>query len=76
MRLVPPTVKLFHMDRVRTTPPLTRSSVCPSRYDTALSPLGQHISAELGLTKRHFFEIPSPHCNLDLEKYQCEDDFE
>ncbi|XP_045068058.1 serine/threonine-protein phosphatase 2A regulatory subunit B'' subunit beta isoform X1 [Coregonus clupeaformis] len=39
-------------------------------YDNALSP----ISSELGLRteKRHFFEIPNPHCNLDLD----EDDFE
>ncbi|XP_014019308.1 serine/threonine-protein phosphatase 2A regulatory subunit B'' subunit beta isoform X2 [Salmo salar] len=40
------------------------------RYDNALS----HISSELGLRteERHFFEIPNPHCNLDLD----EDDFE
>ncbi|XP_034417135.1 serine/threonine-protein phosphatase 2A regulatory subunit B'' subunit beta isoform X2 [Cyclopterus lumpus] len=49
---------------------------CNDAYDNPLSPLGQHISTELGLTKRHFFEIPSPHCNLDLEKYEYEDDFE
>ncbi|CDQ71242.1 unnamed protein product [Oncorhynchus mykiss] len=39
-------------------------------YDNALS----HISSELCLRteERHFFEIPNPHCNLDLD----EDDFE
>ncbi|XP_008280589.1 serine/threonine-protein phosphatase 2A regulatory subunit B'' subunit beta isoform X1 [Stegastes partitus] len=49
---------------------------CNDVYDNPLSPLGQHISTELGLTKRHFFEIPSPHCNLDLDEYEYEDDFE
>ncbi|XP_031139662.1 serine/threonine-protein phosphatase 2A regulatory subunit B'' subunit beta isoform X1 [Sander lucioperca] len=49
---------------------------CNGVYDNPLSPLGQHISSELGLTKRHFFEIPSPHCNLDLDEYEYEDDFE
>ncbi|KAM7407078.1 hypothetical protein PAMA_003010 [Pampus argenteus] len=49
---------------------------CNDVYDNPLSPLGQHISSELGLTKRHFFEIPSPHCNLDLDEYEYEDDFE
>lgn len=46
------------------------------RYENPLSPLGQHISSELGLTKRHFFEIPTPHCNLDLDEYEYDDDFE
>lgn len=50
--------------------------MCLFRYDNPLSPLGQHISSELGLTKRHFFEIPSPHCNLDLDEYEYEDDYE
>ena len=50
--------------------------MCVFRYDNPLSPLGQHISSELGLTKRHFFEIPSPHCNLDLDEYEYEDDYE
>ncbi|XP_026233174.1 serine/threonine-protein phosphatase 2A regulatory subunit B'' subunit beta isoform X1 [Anabas testudineus] len=49
---------------------------CNDVYDNPLSPLGQHISSELGLTKRHFFEIPSPHCNLDLDEYEYADDFE
>ncbi|XP_023144633.2 serine/threonine-protein phosphatase 2A regulatory subunit B'' subunit beta isoform X3 [Amphiprion ocellaris] len=49
---------------------------CNDAYDNPLSPLGQHISTELGLTKRHFFEIPSPHCNPDLDEYEYEDDFE
>ncbi|XP_030614843.1 serine/threonine-protein phosphatase 2A regulatory subunit B'' subunit beta isoform X1 [Archocentrus centrarchus] len=49
---------------------------CNDVYENPLSPLGQHISSELGLTKRHFFEIPSPHCNLDLDEYEYEDDFE
>ncbi|XP_071384015.1 serine/threonine-protein phosphatase 2A regulatory subunit B'' subunit beta isoform X2 [Centroberyx affinis] len=50
---------------------------CNEVYDNPLSPLGQHISSELGLrTKRHFFEIPSPHCNMDLDEYEYEDDFE
>ena len=50
------------------------SSMFLFRYENPLSPLGQHISTELGLTKRHFFQIPSPHCNLD--EYEYEDDFE
>uniref|UniRef100_A0A8C6NWP6 Protein phosphatase 2 regulatory subunit B''beta n=1 Tax=Nothobranchius furzeri TaxID=105023 RepID=A0A8C6NWP6_NOTFU len=50
------------------------NDVCNDVYDHALSPLGQHISSELGLTKRHFFEIPGPHC--DLDEYEYEDDFE
>ncbi|XP_023193145.1 serine/threonine-protein phosphatase 2A regulatory subunit B'' subunit beta isoform X1 [Xiphophorus maculatus] len=49
---------------------------CNDVYDNPLSPLGQHISSELGLTKRHFFEIPTPHCNLDMDEYEYEDDFE
>ncbi|KAM8855584.1 serine/threonine-protein phosphatase 2A regulatory subunit B'' subunit beta isoform 1-T2 [Spinachia spinachia] len=49
---------------------------CNDPFDNPLSPLGQHLSTELGPTKRHFFEIPSPHCNLDLEEYEYEDDFE
>ncbi|CAJ1079790.1 serine/threonine-protein phosphatase 2A regulatory subunit B'' subunit beta isoform X2 [Xyrichtys novacula] len=49
---------------------------CNDIYENPLSPLGQHISSDLGLTKRHFFEIPSPHCNLDLDEYEYEDDFE
>ncbi|XP_068592761.1 serine/threonine-protein phosphatase 2A regulatory subunit B'' subunit beta isoform X1 [Cebidichthys violaceus] len=48
---------------------------CADAYDNPLSPLGQHISTELGL-KRHFFQIPSPHCNLELDEYEYEEDFE
>ncbi|XP_054642590.1 serine/threonine-protein phosphatase 2A regulatory subunit B'' subunit beta isoform X1 [Dunckerocampus dactyliophorus] len=49
---------------------------CNDVYENPLSPLEPHISADLALTKRHLFEIPSPHCNLDLDKYEYEDDFE
>ncbi|XP_034549535.1 serine/threonine-protein phosphatase 2A regulatory subunit B'' subunit beta isoform X2 [Notolabrus celidotus] len=49
---------------------------CNDVYENPLSPIGQHISSDLGLSKRHFFEIPSPHCNLDLDEYEYEDDFE
>ncbi|KAM6978786.1 serine/threonine-protein phosphatase 2A regulatory subunit B'' subunit beta isoform 1-T1 [Tautogolabrus adspersus] len=49
---------------------------CNDVYENPLSPIGQHISSDLGLTKRHFFEIPSPHCNLDLDEYEYEDDYE
>ncbi|KAM4608956.1 serine/threonine-protein phosphatase 2A regulatory subunit B'' subunit beta isoform 2-T5 [Polymixia lowei] len=50
---------------------------CNEVYDNPLSPLGDHISDELGLrTKRNFFEIPSPHCNLDLDEYEYDNDFE
>ncbi|XP_049584129.1 serine/threonine-protein phosphatase 2A regulatory subunit B'' subunit beta isoform X3 [Syngnathus scovelli] len=49
---------------------------CDDVYETPLSPVEAHISADLGLTKRHFFQIPSPHCNLDLDDYEYEDDFE
>ncbi|XP_031725910.1 serine/threonine-protein phosphatase 2A regulatory subunit B'' subunit beta isoform X1 [Anarhichas minor] len=48
---------------------------CNDAYDNPLSPLGQHISTELGL-KRHFFQIPSPHCKLELDEYEYEEDFE
>lgn len=38
----------------------------------------QHVSGGVGVQgeKRHFFDIPNPHCNLDLEEYEYEDDFE
>ncbi|XP_068602434.1 serine/threonine-protein phosphatase 2A regulatory subunit B'' subunit beta [Brachionichthys hirsutus] len=49
---------------------------CNDAYEPPLSPVGQHFSSELGLTKRHFFEIPTPPCNLGLDEYQYEDDFE
>ncbi|KAI1899619.1 hypothetical protein AGOR_G00063650 [Albula goreensis] len=47
-------------------------------YDNAMDPIEHHISSELSLRseKRHFFEIPNPHCNLDLDEYEYEDDFE
>ncbi|KAM6955284.1 serine/threonine-protein phosphatase 2A regulatory subunit B'' subunit beta isoform 2-T3 [Lycodopsis pacificus] len=48
---------------------------CNDAYDNPLSPLGQHISTELGL-KRPFFQIPSPHCKLELDEYEYEEDFE
>uniref|UniRef100_A0A8B9LM36 Protein phosphatase 2 regulatory subunit B''beta n=1 Tax=Astyanax mexicanus TaxID=7994 RepID=A0A8B9LM36_ASTMX len=31
---------------------------------------------DLCSAKRHLFEIPSPHCNLDLDEYEYVDDFE
>lgn len=46
------------------------------RYENDLIPLTQHNSNELGLTKRHFFDFPSPGCNLNLQEYDYEDDFE
>lgn len=49
-------------------------SVC--RYSNPLEALGHHVSGDLALTKRHFFEIPTQHCNLDLDDYEYEDDFE
>ncbi|XP_033842615.1 serine/threonine-protein phosphatase 2A regulatory subunit B'' subunit beta isoform X1 [Periophthalmus magnuspinnatus] len=42
---------------------------CNDVYDNPLL-----ISSELGFTKRHFFEIPSPHG--DLDDYEYDDDFE
>ncbi|XP_010899685.1 serine/threonine-protein phosphatase 2A regulatory subunit B'' subunit beta isoform X2 [Esox lucius] len=47
-------------------------------YDHALSPIEPHISSDLGLRsdKGSFFLIPNPHCNLDLDEYEYEDDFE
>ncbi|KAG7467082.1 hypothetical protein MATL_G00149540 [Megalops atlanticus] len=47
-------------------------------YDNAIDPIEHQISNELSLhtEKRHFFEIPNPHCNLDLDQYEYEDDFE
>ncbi|XP_068185843.1 serine/threonine-protein phosphatase 2A regulatory subunit B'' subunit beta isoform X1 [Antennarius striatus] len=49
---------------------------CNDAYENPLSPMGQHISSDLGLTKRHFFDIPTPHCTLGLDEYEYEDDFE
>lgn len=47
------------------------------RYENPLSPLTtQPNSSELGLAKRHFFDFPSIGCNLNLEEYDYEDDFE
>ncbi|XP_006638957.2 serine/threonine-protein phosphatase 2A regulatory subunit B'' subunit beta isoform X1 [Lepisosteus oculatus] len=47
-------------------------------YEHAIDPIDCQISHELNLRtdKRHFFQIPSPHSNLDLEEYEYEDDFE
>ncbi|XP_072300995.1 serine/threonine-protein phosphatase 2A regulatory subunit B'' subunit beta isoform X3 [Eucyclogobius newberryi] len=42
---------------------------CNDVYDNPLL-----ISSELGFTKRHFFEIPNPHS--DLDDYEYDDDFE
>ncbi|XP_073701444.1 serine/threonine-protein phosphatase 2A regulatory subunit B'' subunit beta [Garra rufa] len=46
-------------------------------YDNALDPV-DHITCAFDLRneKRHLFEIPNPHCNLDLDEYEYEDDFE
>ncbi|XP_062390223.1 serine/threonine-protein phosphatase 2A regulatory subunit B'' subunit beta isoform X1 [Sardina pilchardus] len=44
-------------------------------YEDVLEPMEEHGSGLQG-EKRHFFNIPNPHCNLDLEEYEYEDDFE
>lgn len=46
-------------------------------YDNVLEPI-DHITCSFDLRneKRHLFEIPNPHCNLDLDEYEYEDDFE
>ncbi|XP_011605335.2 serine/threonine-protein phosphatase 2A regulatory subunit B'' subunit beta isoform X1 [Takifugu rubripes] len=49
---------------------------CNDVYENDLIPLTQHNSNELGLMKRHFFDFPSPGCNLNLQEYDYEDDFE
>uniref|UniRef100_A0A3B5KAJ0 Protein phosphatase 2, regulatory subunit B'', beta n=2 Tax=Takifugu rubripes TaxID=31033 RepID=A0A3B5KAJ0_TAKRU len=54
----------------------SRWSWTQSRYENDLIPLTQHNSNELGLMKRHFFDFPSPGCNLNLQEYDYEDDFE
>ncbi|CAM9344381.1 unnamed protein product [Lampetra planeri] len=46
---------------------------CIDVYDNPLRPSEHDISTKLGLTTRHFFAIPSPHCNLD--GYDDADDF-
>ncbi|XP_030642957.1 serine/threonine-protein phosphatase 2A regulatory subunit B'' subunit beta isoform X1 [Chanos chanos] len=47
-------------------------------YENVLDPLDQDMASDYDLCseKRHFFEIPNPHCNLDLDEYEYEDDFE
>lgn len=46
------------------------------RYENHLSPLPtQANSSELGL-KRHFFDFPSIGCSLNLDEYDCQEDFE
>ncbi|XP_057708175.1 serine/threonine-protein phosphatase 2A regulatory subunit B'' subunit beta isoform X1 [Corythoichthys intestinalis] len=45
-------------------------------YEAPPSPLETHVPSDPGLTKRHFFQIPAPHCNLDLDDFEYEDDFE
>ncbi|CAL8342784.1 unnamed protein product [Boreogadus saida] len=50
---------------------------CNETYENPPSPLGQHISTELGLrAKKHFFEFPTAPCNLELGDYKYEEDFE
>ncbi|KAA0715611.1 Serine/threonine-protein phosphatase 2A [Triplophysa tibetana] len=46
-------------------------------YENLRDP-ADHISCAFDLRneKRPLFEIPSPHCNLDLDEYEYEDDFE
>ncbi|KAI2660759.1 Serine/threonine-protein phosphatase 2A regulatory subunit B'' subunit beta [Labeo rohita] len=46
-------------------------------YDNVLDPV-DHITCAFDLRneKRRLFEIPNPHCNLDLDEYEYEDDFE
>ncbi|XP_051761401.1 serine/threonine-protein phosphatase 2A regulatory subunit B'' subunit beta isoform X2 [Ctenopharyngodon idella] len=46
-------------------------------YDNVLDP-ADHITCAFDLRneKRHLFEIPNPHSNLDLDEYEYEDDFE
>lgn len=46
-------------------------------YDNILDPV-DHITCAFDLRneKRHLFEIPNPHSNLDLDEYEYEDDFE
>ncbi|XP_043104888.1 serine/threonine-protein phosphatase 2A regulatory subunit B'' subunit beta isoform X5 [Puntigrus tetrazona] len=46
-------------------------------YDNVLDPV-DHITCAFDLRneKRHLFEIPNPHCNLELDEYEYEDDFE
>uniref|UniRef100_A0A8C2G2M6 Protein phosphatase 2, regulatory subunit B'', beta n=1 Tax=Cyprinus carpio TaxID=7962 RepID=A0A8C2G2M6_CYPCA len=46
-------------------------------YDNVLDPVDHMTCAfDLRNEKRHLFEIPNPHCNLDLDEYEYEDDFE
>lgn len=46
-------------------------------YENLLDPV-DHISCAFDLRneKRPLFEVPSPHCNLDLDEYEYDDDFE
>uniref|UniRef100_A0A672R1U9 Serine/threonine-protein phosphatase 2A regulatory subunit B'' subunit beta-like n=1 Tax=Sinocyclocheilus grahami TaxID=75366 RepID=A0A672R1U9_SINGR len=45
--------------------------------DNVLDPIDDITYAfDLRNEKRHLFEIPNPHCNLDLDEYEYEDDFE
>nr|XP_043869676.1 serine/threonine-protein phosphatase 2A regulatory subunit B'' subunit beta isoform X2 [Solea senegalensis] len=46
---------------------------CNDLYENPCSPLGQYIST--GLRKKHFFEIPIPHFDVDLDD-EYEDDYE
>lgn len=48
-----------------------------SSYENPLVPI-DCISSEFDLCseKRHLFEFANPHCDLDLDEYKYEDDFE
>ncbi|XP_018594727.1 serine/threonine-protein phosphatase 2A regulatory subunit B'' subunit beta isoform X1 [Scleropages formosus] len=47
-------------------------------YGNAFNQMEDHISSDASLRtdKRHLFAIPSPHCSLDLDEYEYEEDFE
>ncbi|XP_053733293.1 serine/threonine-protein phosphatase 2A regulatory subunit B'' subunit beta isoform X2 [Synchiropus splendidus] len=53
----------------------TANEQCHDLYDDPLSSLGQHLSSDLGLTKRHFLDLPSTHCGLELDLDEYEDDY-
>lgn len=75
-----PGFRCFHpkkKKRAQKSSPLSiLTSLSLSSYSNPLEALGHHVSGDLAVTKRHFFEIPNPHCNLDLDEYEYEDDFE
>ncbi|XP_061647361.1 serine/threonine-protein phosphatase 2A regulatory subunit B'' subunit beta isoform X2 [Phyllopteryx taeniolatus] len=49
---------------------------CDDVFERPPSPSDALVSADAGLTKRNFFQIPAAHCDLDLDDYEYEDDFE